>query len=344
MDLYASEQLLHHHDPYIKANIARALADLNASAITTTPLMDGQFRGARAYPSEAAQQQAFLNDQRLQPRAIPAEFESKYNYPAGSFLLMIPFVWAGLRDMRFLYAIAILLMTWYIARKLPRGFAPLVPFMLLADVPLIIMTAGGQPDPLYGIFLLISFGEWQRRWASPIAFGLSLAIKQLAWFFIPFYLVLIARRCGMREAARRSAVMGGVFLLLNGPFILASPSGYISSVSAPMSDPMFPLGVGIVSLFVANVLPMVSKLAFTLAELGAWAGGTLASSRLSRLSPAAAAVLAALPLFFAYRSLLNYFYLVPLLTLGILLAEQRRDATKMQAAPATGPLRIPRGD
>jgi uncharacterized membrane protein len=335
MDLYAAEQVLHHHNPYLKANIVRALADLDVPAITTTPLMDGQFRGARAYPSEAAQQQAFLNDQHLQPRAIPAEFESKYNYPAGSFLLMLPFVWAGLRDMRFLYTIAILLMAWYIAHRLPRGFTPLVPFLVLADVPLIIMTAGGQPDPLYGVFLLVGFAESQRRWTSPIAFGLSLAIKQLAWFFIPFYLVLIAQRYGAREALRRSAVMGGVFLLLNGPFIIASPSAYVASISAPMSDPMFPLGIGIVSLFVANVLPMVSKLAFTLAELGAWAGGALASWRLPRLSPAAAAVLAALPLFFAYRSLLNYFYLVPLLTLGILLAEQRRDAASPQL-PAQG--------
>jgi uncharacterized membrane protein len=330
MDLYAAQQVVHHHNPYRRANLARALADLNAPAITTTPLMAGQFRGAQAYPSDAAQEQAFLNDQRLQPRAIPAEFESKYNYPAGSFLLILPFVWAGLHDMRFLYTIAILLMAWYISRRLPAGYVRLMPLVLLANVPLIVMTAGGQPDPLYALPLLIGYAEWDRRWTSPVAFGLAIAIKQLAWFFLPFYLVLIAQRYGWREVMRRSAIMGAVFLLLNGPFILDSPGGYVASIAAPMSDPMFPLGVGFVSLFVAGVVGMISKLAFTVAELGAWAGSTLAAWRWPRLSPAAGAVFAALPLFFAYRSLLNYFYLVPLLTFGILVAQDR-----LAARPST---------
>jgi uncharacterized membrane protein len=199
-----------------------------------------------------------------------------------------------------------------------------VPLILLADVPLMALTAGGQPDPIYGLFLLIGFAEWRSRRVSPLFMGLAVATKQLAWFFLPFYLLLIVREYGWREGLRRSGFMAAVFLVLNLPFILQSPGAYIASIAAPMSDPMFPLGIGVVALFVSNVLPMLPKVAFTVAEISAWGTGLLAAARFRVLAPAAAAALSALPLFFAYRSLVNYFYLVPLLVLGIMLADSAR--------------------
>ena len=59
---------------------------------------------------------------------------------------------------------------------------------------------------------------------------------------------------------------------------------------------------------------------------------SFAFSAWSRASAAAGGtVLAALPLFFAWRSLVNYFYLVPLLALAAVLVSQRR----MEAAVET---------
>lgn len=320
MDLYAAQRALDGHNPYLRTNIVAALAAINAPCSTTTPLMDGQFRGTSAYPSEVAVQQVCLERLRLKPRSIPPEFESKYNYPAGSFLFILPFLWAGIHDMRFLYALAILGIGWYIASRLPSSLRPVVPLVLLADVPLLALTAGGQPDPIYGLFLLIGYAEWTNRRVSPIFMGLAIATKQLAWFFLPFYVLLILRRYGWQEACRRCALMGAVFLALNLPFIIQSPRGYVTSISAPMTDPMFPLGIGAIALFVGNLLPLLPKVAFTIAELGAWAGGVALSIRVRALAPAAVAVFAVFPLFFAWRSLVNYFYLVPLLTLAIVLA------------------------
>lgn len=325
-DLYAAQQVRHGHNPYIKTNIVAALAAINAPAITTTPLMDGQFRGLRAYPSETAQQQAFMNDLRYRPRKIPPEFESKYNYPSGSFLFILPFVLLGLHDMRFLYALAILAIGVYLWHRLPRALRPLAPLLLLADVPLIVLTSGGQPDPLYGIFLLLAYAEWASPWLSPLSMGLAVGTKQLAWFFLPFYFILIIRQYGWREGLRRSAIITAVFLLLNGPFILWSPISYVTSLAGPMSDPMFPLGVGIIALFVSNLLPLLPKVAFTVMEAVTWFSGVAASWNFRRLPAATGLVLGALPLFFAWRSLVNYFYLVPLLALAVILADgaQRR--------------------
>lgn len=323
MDYHAAQRLRDGHNPYRATNIVQALADLNAPATTTTPLERGQFGGAQAYPSEGAQQQVFFNDLRhrfSKGLVIPPEFESKYNYPAGSFLFILPFVFAGLNDMRFLYALAMLAMGAYLWLRLPRAFRPLSPLLLLGSVPLVLSTTGGQPDPIYGLFLMIGYAEWRKRHLSPVCMGIAIATKQLAWFFVPFYVVLIVREFGWREGARRVGVMTLLFVATNGPFILQSPGSYLTSISAPMSDPMFPLGIGVIALFVSNVVPMLPKIAFAAAQLIAWVGGAGAFARL-RLSPASGVVLAALPLFFAWRSLVNYFYLVPLLTLAVVLAE-----------------------
>jgi uncharacterized membrane protein len=324
MDLYAAKRVLHGHNPYLKTNIVTALAAIDAPATTTTPLMDGQFRGARSYPSEAAVQQAFMNVLLHSPRTIPPEFESKYNYPAGSFLFILPFVWMGMHDLRFLYALAVIAMGAYLWRRMDPSLRFLVPFLLLSNVPLIILGIGGQPDPLYGVALMIGYAEWTTPWLSPLAIGLAAGTKQLAWFFLPFYLVLVAQKLGWREALRRLGLICLVFLLLNGPFILKSPVTYVASIAAPMTDPMFPLGIGIVAAFVSGVVPMLPKVAFTLVEMAVWVGAVIAAARVRLIPAASGMVLGALPLFFAWRSLVNYFYLVPLLALAVALAMERQ--------------------
>lgn len=321
MDRYAAEQTIRGHDPYIRANIVLALARVNAPSTTTTPLQKGQFGGAKEYPSAAAVQQVFLNVLHGRPRTIPQEFESKYNYPAGSFLFILPFVWAGIHDMRFLYALFSLLMGAYLWFRMPRTLRPLAPLLVLGNVPLVMLTSGGQPDPVYAFFLMVGYAEWASRRVSPLCMGLAVAIKQLAWFFVPFYLLLMIKELGWREAGRRGGIMAAVFLVFNLPFIVESPGSYVSSIAGPMADPMFPLGIGIIALFVSNVLPMLPKAAFTALEFGTWAGGFLASARLRFLTAAGGAALAGFPLFFAWRSLVNYFYLVPLIVLAIALAE-----------------------
>lgn len=329
MDLYAANQVVDGHNPYVKTNIIHALAAINAPCTTTTPLMDGQFRGATAYPSAAEVQQVCNNALRLRPRTTPPEFESKYNYPSGSFLFILPFVLLGMHDMRFLYALALIGMGLYIAWRLPRKLRFLAFPLLLADVPVIKLTAGGQPDTIYGLFLLLAYAEWDTPWLSPIMMGLAIGTKQLAWFFVPFYLLLVLRTLGMREVARRTAILGAVFAVLNLPFILLSPSAYFTGVAGPMTDPMFPLGIGVIALFVSNVLPMLPKVAFTLAELGAWSTSFLVNARLRMLPAVSGIVFGVVPLFFAWRSLTNYFYLVPLLATAVVLADAgRRRATQ----------------
>jgi hypothetical protein len=155
---------------------------------------------------------------------------------------------------------------------------------------------------------MLGYAEWATPWVSPLAMGVAVGTKQLAWFFLPFYFLLVARELGWREAARRAGIIAGIFALINAAFILRSPEGYLSSITGPQVDPMFPLGIGIIALFVSNGLPIIPKVVFTVMELGAWAGGMIGWVRTRFLATA------------AWRSLVNYFYLVPLLALAIVLA------------------------
>jgi uncharacterized membrane protein len=213
-----------------------------------------------------------------------------------------------------------------------RSLRWLAPLIVLADVPLILLSRGGQPDPLYGLFLMVGLAEWRRSIASPICMGIAAATKQLAWFFLPFYLVLVAQKLGWREALRRLGLIALIFLILNGPFIVQSPAAYLASIAGPMTDPMFPLGIGIIGVFVSGLLPMLPKAAFTIGELVAWAGGIVAAARLRFITSASGMVLGALPLFFAWRSLVNYFYLVPLLALAAALAMERQSGVAHREA------------
>jgi hypothetical protein len=89
------------------------------------------------------------------------------------------------------------------------------------------------------------------------------------------------------------------------------------------------MGIGVISLFVSGVLPMAPKIAFSIAELTAWAGSMYAFWRSRLLLPASVAALAALPLFFAWRSLVNYFYLVPILALAFTLAAPHQESAQV---------------
>jgi hypothetical protein len=120
-----------------------------------------------------------------------------------------------------------------------------------------------------------------------------------------------------------------IFAATNAPFIAQAPGSYLASISGPMADPMFPLGVGLIALFVSNLIPMLPKLAFSATELAVWLGSIAAAARFRIITLAGSVALAALPLIFAWRSLINYFYLIPFLVLAVVLADASRAGARV---------------
>jgi uncharacterized membrane protein len=116
------------------------------------------------------------------------------------------------------------------------------------------------------------------------------------------------RNYGFKEAIHRLAIASGLGLLINLPFILWDWKAWSTGMMAPVADPMFPLGVGLINLSETHLLPYLPQTVYTLLECAALLLVLIWYWHLCRKRPEAAMLFAVLPLFFAWRSLPSYFY------------------------------------
>ncbi len=237
-----------------------------------------------------------------------------HNYPAGAFLLVLPLVWAGLPSVILLNFVMVLAMFGLLLWLVPRRDWLMV-LVVLAASPVMFLT--GMIDDFDALCIVFVIAAWfwrDHRRLSPILLGIGASVKQLAWFFIPFYLLEVARREGARAALQRGAWLGGAFLLPNLPFIVLSPHAWLQSMFIPMTDPMYPLGYGAIDLVLGRIVPAQPHLLWTVLEAGTlvallvyqWRRPAITSDGL---------LLALAPLWFAWRSPLDYFAYAGLLAL-----------------------------
>ena len=186
-------------------------------------------------------------------------------YPAGSFLIQAPFMALGLHNM---VSDWVDLAAWLITAVLIYLMVPpvlrwLAPLLLLTGIFIGPFASGGT-DALFVPFLVVAVWRWDRfpdravswlpSWVGPAALGMACSIKQSPWFCIPFLMVGVAseaRRSGRRPivtALRYGAIVGTVFLAVNIPFIVWSPSDWLRGIFLPMVDPLVADGQGAVAL------------------------------------------------------------------------------------------------
>ena len=201
--------------------------------------------------------------------------------------------------------IVIVAIAWKIARPELR---PWVLLLSLANVSMWISVSSGNLDIFNILLIILAWLLRERGWWSALFLGLALSSKQLSWFFVPFYALMIWRQYNFMEAVRRLSIAGVVSLLINLPFILWNPHAWIAGIMAPISDPMFPEGVGLISLSTTPLLPIFPPMVYDVLELGAMLVALIWYWRICKERPEAAMVLAIIPLFFAWRSLSSYFY------------------------------------
>jgi uncharacterized membrane protein len=174
-------------------------------------------------------------------------------------------------------------------------------------------------DPLWALLVIGSWIALGRAWLSPILLGLAFAARQTAWFIAPFYVAMIWLRWGWREAVRRAAVAAATAALVNLPFFVGAPARFIEGVSAPILGPLEPDGVGLVRFGLAGIGPALSRGLYGALALIAFAALLLAFVRWRRATGSAPLVWPYIPLYFAWRSLQNYFVLT---TLFVLIADE----------------------
>jgi hypothetical protein len=309
-----------------------------------TPLRQGAFGHGFNYPSMSQ-----LNSIEQRFLAAPAQRHGEFDpatlhsYPALSFLLYAPLIWAGMDNILLLNIAAFIgLFAWqvWLAPQGERHWGALVAgsvaglalFSLFLDNEIICLG-----------FLLLAWRYRRHRWASAALLGLGCAFKQYCWFFAPFFLLdallsgvrdgsdqpaaglrlrdrvtrwaAYLRRLNWGDAALRGLIGLGVFLVPNLPFLVASPGAWWTSLWLPQAEPLFPMGMGVIALFTGHLLPYVAPRFFSVLEALALLVALYVAARWRTYLGDAVLLLALAPLLFAFRSLPNYFGIAPWIAL-----------------------------
>src|SRR5579859_2095640 len=309
LDMNAAILLTEGHDPYVDSNILAVVQRFSILPIWTTPLRAGQFADSATYPTPDQLSKVLAHD--LKTGSAP-EFESKVSYPALAFLSLVPFVWLKTNNALPLYLICYALIAFIGWKKVRREMRPWLIVLSLANVSMLTSVLNGILDIQYILFILLAWLLCEERWWSILFLGLACATKQLAWYFLPFYAILIWRHSGLRETLARLSVAGAIALAINLPFILWNAHAWLAGVLAPVADPMYPSGVGVVALGLSPLFPLLPAAVYTVLEALAMLFCIAWYWRICKSYPEAAMLLAMLPLFFAWRSLPSYFYCVAL--------------------------------
>ena len=230
-----------------------------------------------------------------------------YNYPALSFLVPAPFVALGLGDIRFIYLGEIVIVTLLLIRAVRVPWRPLATAAIVGNAIIVRQNVLAGVDPLWAILTVLAFLFVARRWTSPILIGLACATRQPAWFFVPFYLVAVWKSSGRREALRRAGIAAVAGAIPNLPFVIASPGAFLGGVLLPTLGPLEPYGVGLIRFAMDGELPLFARGVYGALSVTAMALLLVVLWRWWRKLPNATLVFPSLILWFAWRSLQNYF-------------------------------------
>jgi hypothetical protein len=280
-----------------------------------TPLRHGAFGTGDTYPSDtriAAVERAYLAD----AASADGSFDARtlHSYPALAFLLYVPFVWAGLPSILWLHLLVyVALFAWLVALAPARAR----PWAALAAAAALSIEYS-LPMDIEIVCVALLLAAWHlrdRRWAGAALLGAACAFKQYCWLFAPFFAVEWGLRYGWREAARRSGIALGAFLLPNLPYLVASPGAWWSSLWLPLDEPLFPSGIGVVALARGGLLPFAPPAVYAVLEALALVAALWAALHWRDRLGDAVLLLPLVPLFFAFRSLPSYFAFAPWLAL-----------------------------
>lgn len=265
---------------------------------------------------------------------VPAPFQ----YPALQFLVFVPFVAVGLRDMRWVLLIFELAIIAVLYIKCPKNLRPMLILPLFAGSDLMInYTAASVSDIVWVLPILLTAFTIDRKLAlSGIFYGIACAIKQPPWLLAPFLIIYMMKETGPKETylQRTATFFGpalGVFVLANLPFAYADPGGWLRDILTPIlsnfvslsqggpavlsevglvhAQPMFYslLAGGVLIVLMANYFVYYSKLRFAM-----W-------------------IFPGLVLWFSYRALTSYIiYWMPLMLAALLLWYRSTESTQFR--------------
>ena len=186
------------------------------------------------------------------------------SYPALSFLVYVPFVWAHVAQLGVWMNVAFWAASVLLAYRLLDGSMKPVALILGSFGVFTGFAVGGVTDIVYLVPLTYAVYQWDRyhavgTWRArsmAIAMGLALSVKQTPWIVLPFLVIALyleARARGGARSARRLVVRYlawsvGTFVLINAPYIAVGPTNWLRGVLTPLRSSIVPAGQGAVAL------------------------------------------------------------------------------------------------
>jgi hypothetical protein len=320
----AVDNVLHGKNPYAYSNVVSAVISMGSPYDKTTPLRLVRFASYFPYPPSAAIN-SLWNEAVKTPDIVPVELESKLGYPSGFFLIPALFALFGVDNIRIVSLLLVVAALGVAIALTPSRLRLWLAGACLGSLVIWNGIASGLTGSIYFPFLLLAWLLWRRNlWASAACMGIAVATKQVAWFFLPFYLILLVKQLPMKKALLGTGLVAGVFAAFNLPFIIAGPSLWFDSVVSMMRDSLFPSGWGAITMVLQGWVNIQSSLPFTIMEGAAFIAAVVWYWRNARKYPYLGVVLPILPLFFAWRSLWPYFLYVDIILLAVVMQEYGR--------------------
>lgn len=261
-----------------------------------------------------------------------------FQYPALHFLVFVPFVLLGLRDMRWVLVLFELGVVLTLYLKGPRKLRPMLLLPLFAGSDLMInFTAASVSDALWVLPLLFAAFCLERPLALGLFYGLACAMKQTPWFLAPFLLIYLIKteegkrlRERLRPAVKFAATTVAVFLAINIPFMLPNPTAWFGNVLTPMTEDLVIHSQGLSSLTEVGLLS-VGKVFYTVVFASVFLVLVVNYYVYFDKLRFAFWIFPGIALWFSYRALTNYIiYWTPLMLVSMILwykAEQAKTRT-----------------
>ncbi len=253
-------------------------------------------------------------------------FTTSFQYPALQFLVFVPFVLLGLKDMRWVLVAFELGVLFTLYWKSPDALRPMIILPLFAGTDLMInFTASSVTDMLWVLPLLFAAFNLKKPEISGVYYGFASAFKQIPWLLAPFLLIYFIRstpgtsREKLLKAGKFAVPSALVFFGLNLPFIIGAGFTWLSDVLTPISSNLVILSQGPSVLTQLGVLP-VGRIFYTVLALGVLlvllVNFYVSFDKLKFIFW----IFPGIILWFSYRSLTNYvIYWLPLMLVSLIL-------------------------
>ncbi|MCL5788329.1 MAG: hypothetical protein M1357_00765 [Candidatus Marsarchaeota archaeon] len=244
-------------------------------------------------------------------------FVSSLMYPALSFEVFLPSLLLHVDPRLTIVAFSsavMLILVYHYHRNSFDEFAPIALIVVTLDSLILEFPAASVTDSIWVALLAASYVLKTRKTVSAVLFGLSLSFKQLAFTAAPFYVYYIYKERGILGAAGFTLISAITFLAVNLPYIVLSPTQWLSSLTGPVTSRLVGIGQG-ASMISFTGLYTLPRIYF--AGAAAAVSALLIATYVFKHSNLRYSlfILPLLALFFNYRFLFNYAAYWPILSL-----------------------------